>query len=256
MYCTIHKPVPTNFVLHNPIMEKPTGVIYAELQHAYDMFNQHLYDGTLPDCLITLQREKKSYGYFSAERFGNRDGEKTDEIALNPTYFAVVPLIEIMQTLAHEMSHVWQHHHGKPGRGRYHNKEWANKLESLGLMPSSTGHPGGKRTGDSMADYPIKGGTFLDVCQQLLTEEFKISWYDRFGSLKDGHTSFGLSMDLPEGGETIAANDGVEMAEATTKPGNKSNRAKYTCACDINVWGKPGLNVLCGDCNEKFEEAA
>lgn len=75
---------------------------------------------------------KKSYGYFSAERFGNRDGEKTDEIALNPTYFAVVPLIEIMQTLAHEMSHVWQHHHGKPGRGRYHNREW----------PTSSNHSG------------------------------------------------------------------------------------------------------------------
>lgn len=234
-------------------MLKPTGVIYSELQRAYDVFNEHLYDGQLPECLITLQREKKAYGYFSAERFGSRKGETTDEIALNPIYFAVVPLVEIMQTLAHEMSHVWQHHHGKPGRGRYHNKEWADKLESLGLMPSSTGKPGGKRTGDHMADYPIKGGKFLQVCEQLLTEEFTISWYDRFGTLQADHGDL-EALDLPEGAASIAALDGVELADKPEKPGNKSNRSKYTCTCDINVWGKPGLNLICGLCQKRFTE--
>ncbi len=240
-------------------MIKPTAETYAELQHAYDTFNAQLYEGELPECLITLQREKKAYGYFSAERFANRAGEKTDEIALNPSYFAVVPLVEIMQTLVHEMAHLWQHHRGTPGRGRYHNGEWADKMEAIGLMPSSTGQPGGKRTGDSMADYAIEGGRFLDVCRELLTQDFKISWYDRFASsdaVKAGQSSFGLSLDLP-GGSTIAAMDGIEMATgATGSTGNKSNRSKYTCACDINVWGKPALNIVCGDCGEQFTENA
>jgi len=136
----------------------PTAQNYAELQTAYDHFNQALFDGALPTCLITLQREKRTCGYFSSQRFADLDGRTTDEIALNPAYFAVVPLVETMQTLVHEMAHLWQSHFGSPGRSRYHNGEWADKMEAIGLMPSSTGKPGGRRTGDRMADYAIEGG--------------------------------------------------------------------------------------------------
>ncbi len=32
------------------------------------------------------------------------------------------------------------------------------------------------------------------------------------------------------------------------------NKKKYTCpGCDNNVWGKPKLNLICGDCLKKFE---
>ncbi|MBM5564638.1 SprT-like domain-containing protein, partial [Klebsiella quasipneumoniae] len=89
--------------------------------------------------------------------FVSRDGGTTDEIAMNPAYFAVCPPEEIMQTLVHEMAHLWQHHFGKPGRRGYHNKEWAERMEEIGLMPSSTGKPGGAKTGDKMADYIIEG---------------------------------------------------------------------------------------------------
>ncbi|WP_255519268.1 hypothetical protein [Xylophilus sp. ASV27] len=37
---------------------------------------------------------------------------------------------------------------------------------------------------------------------------------------------------------------------------NKSNRLKYTCnGCEpaINVWGKLGLKILCGECGSEFE---
>lgn len=244
---------------------KPTVETYAELQLAYDTFNRRLFDNQLPECLITLQREKRTYGYFSAERFGNRQGDTVDEIALNPTYFAVVPLVEIMQTLAHEQCHLWQHHRGSPGRGRYHNGEWADKMESIGLMPSSTGQPGGKRTGDAVADYAIEGGLFLQVCRELLTQDYKISWYDRFATpevVKAGQSSFGLSLDLPASGASIPATSGIKLAITsadTPTPagaGNKSNRSKYTCSCDISVWGKPGLNINCGECAQAFVEIA
>lgn len=99
---------------------------------------------------------------------------------MNPAYFAVCPPEEVMQTLVHEMVHLWQYHFGKPGRRGYHNKEWANKMESIGLMPSSTGQPGGKRTGDKMADYIIEGSVFDNLCQNLLTGDFRISWADKF----------------------------------------------------------------------------
>ena len=87
--------------------------------------NRTLFDGELPNCLITLQRSKRSYGYFCGDRFGRADGLVTDEIALNPRYFHDRPVADVLSTLAHEMAHLWQHHYGKPGRGRYHNREWA-----------------------------------------------------------------------------------------------------------------------------------
>lgn len=160
-----------------------------------------------------------------------------------------------MQTVVHEMVHFWQHHHGNPGRGRYHNNEGADKMEAVGLMPSSTGQPGGKRTGDSVADYPIEGGRFLAVCAELLTQDFRISWYGRFAppaAQQVGQNSFGLTMDLPDGAESVAALEGVDMAAVGTGggdgAGNKSNRSKYTCSFGVNLWGKPGLNIICGEC--------
>src|SRR5699024_9851145 len=47
------------------VMMKPTSEAYDELQIAYDHFNEHLFNNALPQCLITLQREKRTYGYFS-----------------------------------------------------------------------------------------------------------------------------------------------------------------------------------------------
>ena len=100
---------------------KPTEEAYAELQHAYDFYNSGLFGGRLPSCLITFQRQKRTFGYYSKDRFGTRDGRKTDEIAMNPEYFAVVPMVEVLQTLVHEMTHLWQEHFGKPSRACYHN---------------------------------------------------------------------------------------------------------------------------------------
>src|SRR5690606_23876967 len=66
---------------------KPTREMYDELVVAYDHFNRTLFEGQLPACLITLQRSKKSYGYFKRSRFASAEGEIADEIALNPTHF-------------------------------------------------------------------------------------------------------------------------------------------------------------------------
>lgn len=176
---------------------------------------------------------------------------------MNPEYFAAMPLVEVMQTLVHEMTHLWQYEFGEPGRCRYHNAEWANKMQEVGLMPSSTGQPGGKTTGDHMGDYAIVGGLFLTVFSELTAGSFKISWYDRFppaDSLQAGQSSFAATLNLPNDGSSIPALSGLEIAPTAINAGNKSNRSKYTCGCGNNVWGKPGLEIMCGDCDEAFTE--
>lgn len=230
----------------------PTVQAYAELQTAFDHYNRRLFGGELPFCLITMQREGRTYGYFSSQRFVHRhDKSTTDEIAINPAYFAVVPLLEVLQTLVHEMAHAWQFHFGNPGRRGYHNKEWADKMESIGLMPSNTGKPGGKKTGEKMADYAIPGGLFMQATDELLTQDFRISWLDRF---PPAHMVGSLSVS---GGDDDGDSDGDDLAAelvAVLSPqaGNKSNRVKFRCSnCGAQAWGKPGLKLLCGndECN-------
>jgi hypothetical protein len=159
---------------------QPTPEAYGELQRAFSFFNTELFHNKLPDCLITLQREKRSRGYFSSSRFVHHGGTQVDEIAMNPSYFGVVSPRETLSTLAHEMTHSEQYHFGKPGRRGYHNKAWGKLMEAIGLMPSATGQPGGPRTGEQMTHYIIEGGPFERACEQLLSEEFRFSWFDRF----------------------------------------------------------------------------
>ena len=45
---------------------------YQGFQKAYDFFNRELFEGSLPQVLVTLQRHAKTRGYFSPERFSGR----------------------------------------------------------------------------------------------------------------------------------------------------------------------------------------
>ena len=158
----------------------PTKQNYDELSHAYDFFNRRLFGGELPGCLFTLQRKSRSMGYFSFERFVNRDDTKSDEIALNPEYFATRPVEDVLSTLVHEQAHQWQRRFGTAPRRGYHDQEFAAKMETIGLMPSNTGTPGGKITGDQMSHYIMADGPFIHACKELLQTSFVILWYDRF----------------------------------------------------------------------------
>ena len=64
----------------------PTRETYSELQQAYEHFNQRLFDDALPHCLITLQREKRTCGYFSAARFASLPD--ADKYVLMASFFA------------------------------------------------------------------------------------------------------------------------------------------------------------------------
>lgn len=57
-------------------------------------------------------------------------------------------------------------------------------MERIGLMPSFNSQVGGRRTGDSMADCVIQSGRLLAACADLLTKDFRISWYDWFTNTK------------------------------------------------------------------------
>jgi hypothetical protein len=207
---------------------EPTKETYLAFQSGYDYFNKELFGGALPNCLITLQRQRRTYGYFCAERFAGIAGS-TDEIALNPSYFATRSVADSLSTLVHEQVHQWQERFGKPGRGRYHNKEWADKMEAIGLVPSDSGKPGGKKTGDRMTHYILAGGAFDLAVSKLIGSGYAIPWADR------------------------AEDAGSDAGTEAGKYRNRSNRLKFTCpTCGANAWGKPDLKLVCGDCRVDF----
>nr|AMP42390.1 putative zinc metalloproteinase Mpr protein [uncultured bacterium IN-11] len=156
---------------------KPAIEAYQQLQEAYEFFNKELFDEQLPNMLITFQRGKRTFSYFSPARF---DGKaKTDELAINPEYLGCRPLTDTLASLVHDMVHAWQHYIAeKKARTGYHDRVWADKMEEIGLMPSDTGAVGGKRTGQSMSHYVIPNGLFQKKVFALIKDGFEISWYD------------------------------------------------------------------------------
>lgn len=265
-------------------MDNPTNDIYQALLTAYTHFNDRLFDSSLPPCLIVLQRKAKTMGYVSTGRWVNASGGLTDELAVNPEFFLGYPIIEVMATLTHELSHIWQAHHGNPGRRGYHNTEWAEKMRSIGLIPSDTGKPGGKCTGESMGDYALLDGAFYRACVDLQKTGFGLPWLDRWprptagrqtvfdaeGNLArfaDRQDEIPLVAPLGGGQVPVMVDEGITIEISPVSivagaagsaqgrpPTRKQTRIKYSCSCDYSVWGKPGLYLICGECNQGYAE--
>lgn len=182
----------------------PTTDLYQALEKAYEYFNRGLFEGDLPDVIFTFQRKSGVMGYFSPERWGNPIGDTRNEIAINPSFLASSRLIEVCQTLVHEMVHCWQHQFGKPSRKGYHNREWAKKMMLIGLMPSSTGEPGGETIGQAMGDYIIEDGPFMKAYETLTqTIKFDFPWFDR-KALPRLYNPIIAAVPSKEGGQYVA----------------------------------------------------
>ncbi|WP_082072742.1 SprT-like domain-containing protein [Hyphomicrobium sp. 99] len=231
----------------------PTQETYSDLQAAYDHFNTTLFGGELPPCLITLQRKgPRVMGYYSPGRFIHRAEEdrKTDEIAMSPIFFVRKDDIEALEVLVHEMCHLWQQHFGTPSRTSYHNKEWSQKMQAVGLMPSTTGAPGGKAVGQSMDHYRIVGGQFEAEAQALIDGGFKLCWYDCTARFPIMTPRVPRRNEDGESGE-----DAGETEEAA--PPLSGKRVKFTCPkCEANAWGKGSLQIMCAPCGVVFESAS
>jgi len=269
--------------------DEPTRQIYDVLIYAFNFFNKKLFDDSLPKCIITFHRQRKIMGYAAFDRWTNKGGQKVNEIAVNPEYFEHYPLIEIFQTICHEMVHIWQLVYGTPSRRGYHNKEWALKMHSIGLIPSSSGEPGGAETGEYMMDYILIDGPFHEACQELVGLGYDFPWVDAFPMFRLDRPVLAYTKEkspvelqrnfLPrvsrherntagfqnEALDNITIEKSSSEHEATetiqslfnkipqyhsTKPHMRSGKTKYTCrGCGINVWGKPNLRIACMDCN-------
>jgi hypothetical protein len=218
---------------------RPTEECYSDFLHSRDFLNDRLFGGRLSSVVFTLARKPGMLGAFCPHRFESKTGERAHEIILNPFYLALRPDRDTLSTLAHEMAHQWREDFGPKGpRGKshsrgYHDEVWADCMEGIGLMPSTTGGPGGERTGTRVSHYIIDGGAFDVAARELLDQGFVIRWRDRV---------------------VLRARDGdaVSAASAAAKPAPKrsKDRVKFSCpSCRLNAWAKPSAVLTCAPCN-------
>lgn len=198
----------------------PTEQQTNTLQELYNYYNAELFKGELPNIILSLSRAGSAHtgGFFAPSRWvgKNTETKALHEISLSPETLRKEPKT-IVSILVHEMVHLWQHEYGKPSRSCYHNSEWADKMESIGLMPSDTGEKGGKRTGQQITHYIIENGKFEKAYEKM----------DKNLLLPFEH---------------------VPLEQKKTK-----NKTKYICVgCGAKVWGKEKLRIKCKDCGKEF----
>lgn len=220
----------------NPAIEQSTGI-----SDVTDYLNEHLFEGKLPRAMVIFTRNPKVIGgYFSPSKWFNSNGQAVDEVAINANTMVEGDEIELFQVLIHELSHQWQFHRGTPGRGGYHNREWADFVMSIGLKPINVQDPDAE-TGDSITTVLITGGKAMKVLAGM-PEELTIPFYSEI-----------------LGDPTVPApddNKGDGIPDETPVPKPKSgSRTKYTCSqCGTNLWGKAELHIQCIPCERNFVE--
>lgn len=231
-------------------MSNPTKEIYDFLTQICTAINTECFGSELPEVLLTVKGKGRVFGYYKQRAFVSHGGEIVDEIAVNPSYFASHGFKELLQTLGHEMCHQWQQHHGTPSIRSYHNREFAEKMKSIGLMPSSTGKEGGNETGQNMADYMGESGLLPDLYKKLESKGVFIPWYERLSLKVIGQPV----------AENVPSNAVIETSPtSTSQVANNTTRARYTHQCKDDkkpsiIYGKPNLPIKCGICNQDWTE--
>ena len=211
---------------------KPTIQNMTSFQAAFDFFNQELFGNSLPQVILNFSRSgSKTIAFYAPKRWQQGEEvsqEALDEISLNPKYLGRT-LDKIMSSLVHEQCHLWEQAvSGKPSRRSYHSRQWASKMQEIGLQPDDGT---GKETGQRVSHTIIDGGAFQKIFESM-PEEFALPW------------RVFVEMEEATGGE-------AGKAPATKSKSGK--RFKYNCSCGVNIWGKEGLRVICGECEVEFQ---
>ncbi len=221
----------------------PTNDQFAAYRAMWTYFNAALFGGALGHVILNFSRLARSLGFFAPERWRDAGDQVTHEISLNPAHLKRDNAKDAASTLVHEMAHLWRHGQPNPPRNGYHDRQWADKMEALGLMPSSTAAPGGARVGYRMSHWIIPGGPFERAFEQMPAE---------------CHLPWTCGIDDEARGEKKSKKEKKEKEkkEKKEKEAERKVKVKYSCPdCGLNVWGRAGLRLRCEDCDEELVAA-
>jgi hypothetical protein len=201
----------------------------------YAHFNRELFAGELPAVFLNFSRHSGAVGFYAPERWRLVAGDLTaHEISLNPSHLGMRTARETASTLVHEMCH-WQYtfgrvrENGKRGpRMGYHDREWAEKMVSVGLQPIDPATGEDKMSAPRLTHRIIDGGAFGRTFETLPAEAL-LPW---------------SCAELTARGKRAGGAGGEGEGSAP----KSRNKVKFCCpSCGANAWGKPGLRLLCDD---------
>lgn len=218
----------------------PTETVSRELQALFSYGNRCFFNARLPECMLTVDQPGRcAYGYFSPFSFVSKSGDMIHQISINPLHLLNRPLKNVFSTVVHEQCHLWEFETAKRKTCTgYHNKRWATKMESIGLIPSHTGQPGGSKTGYRMTHYIEAGGWFDQSADALVHGQFGLSWGLATHAMRE--TAFGTGKGKkPDGGKT---------PDKTDKKDRSKGKVKFICpTCHKPCWAAPSRKLICGD---------
>ena len=134
----------------------------SQLEHIYNSLNTDFWSGELPVPVITVQSKPGTYGHCTTSKVWQRKTDNTYELNIAAEVLSY-PIEEIIDTMLHEMTHLFCREHGfkETSRGSaYHNKKFKEIAESHGLTCVYQGAKNGWNTtpGDNLIEYAIKKG--------------------------------------------------------------------------------------------------
>jgi len=196
----------------------------TELYRFFKLLNKHFYNGEIEQPVIIVQskgKNKNALGWCTTQKIWSDKGEEQQhfyEISISAE-FLHLPTVEIIDTLLHEMVHLYnlQRNVKDCSRGNtYHNTVYRDTAREHGL---------------DVIHNPKHGwnGTSLnEATQNLIT------------SISVDEDAFRL----------VRANTEIQNG---TNGGKKGNSIKYACPmCGTSVRATKKVNVICADCDAEM----
>jgi ribosomal protein S27AE len=120
--------------------DSPAVELMTRLTRAFDLFNDELFGGCLPQVMLQLRNKPGTWGYFQLNKWETPDGQLLDVINLDSGTANTRPLIQLCSTLVHEMAHAYVCNFVcyRDSTGG-HRKEWRAEMDRLGLPPVKGG---------------------------------------------------------------------------------------------------------------------
>ena len=203
------------------------------LNKVFKLINSEYFENELEMPTITIQSTVGAYGHVTTSKvWKTESGKASYELNIGADYLNR-PTENIVATLIHEGCHLYAMQYNikdTSNRGVYHNKRFKALAEDRGLIIEKHSKYGWTITTPSEAT--INFCIDNDLQEVLITRHTGIT-FTGVGTGKNGN--------------------GTPVKPTAPKKGNS---IKWICpCCGAIVRSTKILNIVCGDCNEKFIQA-
>ena len=203
------------------------------LNKVFKLINSEYFDNELEMPTITIQSTVGAYGHVTTSKvWKTESGKASYELNIGADYLDR-PIENIVATLIHQGCHLYAMQNGikdTSNRGVYHNKRFKALAEDRGLIIEKHSRYGWTITTPSEATINF---CIDNALQEVLITRHTGITFTGVGTGKNGN--------------------GTPVKPTAPKKGNS---IKWICpCCGAIVRSTKILNIVCGDCNEKFIQA-